>query len=457
MPGINFIHIQIKYISEYYKITRNSLYYNDLTLQVNQSVRNQYYQLFYSKSSGHKKKCFADQLTKLFFYLHFRWVLNTCQPIHISIKELMTVIKANNDKRMARYIRILEETNAISVSRNFNTYYLKETKHYKQEMNSYNVLERIDCLDLSSKRYIKYLYFIPDYSLNQIKNQLSSINSSTPTTIPTIPYIGYAYSRASDCKPMDYTHKCSTLDELLKTYQRLEYHDLTGGIFTSETEKLQLKPAVFKADGDKRIYHRFHGLPSEIRSSYITLDGDYLTEAFDVHNAHFCFLYCLLDDTVTSSEKNRYYDLVMSGKFYEDVMNWVNNNMGSHWDREYAKTNANAYLNLSSEKVDRALKVKKSSNVAKVCVYRYFEENFPGIHQFICMNKDTLHNRMNEVETSVIFNIWKELRDVHGITGITLHDALYIRKVDYQSLKKNHLQVEKMFKDSIDMYNFIKL
>ena len=452
MPGINYISLTNQYISGYYRLPKKPFWRNTLTIQVNQSVYNQYYNIFLKNSSGRQKNHFADQLTRTFFYIHFNWVLNQCSPVEISRDELQYVI-TNNPNQVTKYRDILESLHTISVSKSFKKYLSNGITKYNKEDYAYQALENLDSLVLS-KKYIDIVYQIPDDKVHQIKEQIRINKSSIGPIIPSH-NIYVSSSQPNDCPTMNYIRRCTALEDLLKTYQKLEYRDILGNIFASETEKLQRKPAVFKSDRDKRIYHYFHSLSSDVRSSSITLNGDYITEAFDIHNACFCFLYCLLDDTVSPSDRNRYYDLVMSGKFYEDVQLWVNKTYNTSWDRDYAKTNANAYLNLSNEKVERALKAKKSANVAKICVYRYFEENFPSIQQFICNNKDCLHNMINEAETKVMVNIWMTLYEQYNIEGVTLHDALYIRKCDYKQLKDNNISVEKMFKDNIDMYNFL--
>jgi len=462
MEAINSIQQHTTYISKYYKLSKQSLYGSHLSVKVCLSAYNQYYDLFFSHSEGRQKSYFAEQLTRLFFYLHLNWLMNSCVAFNLSTKELMFTIRSNNVNQIARYKSILIDLNCIECSRAKETYYKNGFKLYKEGLSSYNLLEQISSIDLSSSKYKTIEYEIPSYSVHRVSKGLDKfvINYSNIGITPILPYIEESSSELLDSKPIDYTQRCNhyqyTLDTLLSTYQRLEYRDLSGGIFASETMKLQANPAVYKSDGDKRIYHYFHSLPSDVRNKSITLNGEYITECFDVHNAGFCFLYCLLDDTVEQAEKDRYYNLVMSGKFYEDVRDWVNRTMNTSWDREYAKINANAYINLPTSKVERALKAKKSANAAKICVYKYFEDNYPSIHRFICINKDNnLHKRINSVETSIMFNIGKTLFEKYGIESLTLHDALYITKGSARWLSDNNLTTKEMFKESIDCYHFI--
>ena len=286
---------------------------------------------------------------------------------------------------------------------------------------------------------------------------------------------------------MIYTRECHIVepfskDQFLSRYSRLDYDGNPDPMSRDYQNIINMKavksPARIAEDG--RIYHNFHNIEHEHRNN-ILFDGEHIVESFDVHNCNFCLLWSVLDDTVPEEEKKRFYNLVISGKFYEEIMNYANlhqGGVGRYWDREWTKEQCVAYLNTTQRTIAagrRAIDKKKLTYTTKDGKYefqvdgyyrawvdKYFEENYPEVRNFInkVKNKDerkgALHYLLAPIETKIItFGIIKDLYEKYGIEALSLHDGIYVKESDAKYMKDNNISTERMFKEFINLSNLI--
>ena len=442
------------YIQKYYKLSKrikNDSKYTKirlgiLKLYVCSSIYNQYYDLFIQNIESHKNKQVAKQLCRLWFFIHFNCALGNYK---ISYDELYKIV-IHNPNQLTYYRSILERLHLIFISRELKTYTKENKSNYKSEVSTYQILEKESELDLSSSSYIELDYSVKEYNINKYSTLIKSYTSNP------IPYIDLSYTSVTDCDSNEYKCKCKvyTMDEFCSRYNRLEFRNLLGEVDVVETGRLRNSIAYLHDDG--RVYHYFHSIASSIRSTRVYMDKEQIVEYFDIHNAQHTCLNALLDSTVPEEEKKRYYLLTTSGKFYEDIRDWVNMNCSSNWSREDAKLYANKYHNIKNVSLNRAKESKSTKYAAEVCVDKYFDTVFPNIRKFIYTNKENLHNRLNQVETKlIIMNVCKELYNNYGVEAITVHDGIYMKKSAAEYLKANNISTEKMFFEYLNIYNFI--
>lgn len=442
------------YIQRYYKLskkTKNDSKYIQIRLGVLKlfvcsSIYNQYYDLFIENLSTRQNKQVAKQLCRLWFFIHFNCALGNSK---IAYDELYKIV-IHNPNQLTYYRGILERLNLISVYREFETYSKENQTRYKAEISTYQIQERESNLDFSSNTYIELDYSIKDYNISKYRNLIKSYNT-TP-----IPYIELSSSQLTNCDSNEYKCRCKvyTMDEFCSRYNRLEYRNLLGEVDVVETGKLQHSVAYLHDDG--RVYHYFHSIASELRSSRIYMDNEPLVEYFDIHNSQHTCLNALLDNTIPEEEKNRYYLLTTSGKFYEDIRDWVNRTYSANWTRDDAKLYANKYHNIKNKSLERAKESMSSKYKAEACVDNYFETVFPNIRKFIYSNKDVLHVKLNQVETKlIIMNVCKKLYEDYEIEAVSVHDGIYMKKSAAEYLKANNISTENMFFEYLNIYEFI--
>ena len=144
-------------------------------------------------------------------------------------------------------------------------------------------------------------------------------------------------------------------------------HWYSGNVHTPSHHTLVYRPFSLSATAYSQP-----NPPSYYRKSRLYLDGELLVENFDIHNAYWQFMNCILPDKINFTERNNFYKLTTSGLFYEDVRDWINKTFGANWTREDAKLYSNTYCNTTT-KYNETLK----------SVDAYFKENFPEIRNFI--------------------------------------------------------------------------
>ena len=197
-----------------------------------------------------------------------------------------------------------------------------------------------------------------------------------------------------------------------------------------------------------------------------------LVEVFDVSNCQHTLLNALISNlsSIPEDEKRRYYEITCSGKFYEDISAYfscLHDRSKGFYDRQFIKEAVNKYYNVTNRVIQNAHSHISNQNIATID--DYFKDNFPHIRKYILRNREKafpddkekklnkLHLKLNEVETNIITReiCINELLNKYHIKAISLHDGIYMKQSDYQSLKENNISLEKMFFDKLFLYSFI--
>ena len=457
------------YIYKYYNLPKCTVKLNQLKIRVLTSIYNQYFNYFLNNTTGRQKRHVAEQLCKLWFFIHFNCSLGNSK---LSNELLGFVIGSTNRNQLISYKNKLNRLHLIEITNNLKEYRKDNKINYVQDITEYRILENIHYnLDFNSNVYKEIIYTTLDMEyIKLIKSIISNIHIHPNPPI----LIEVSSSQLSVCPSMSCARRYTALSEFnferfLSNYSRLEYKDLPGKIDEEETNKLRFSIAKLNPDG--RIYHRFHAINSYYRKSRLYLDGELLVENFDIHNAYWQFMNCILPDKINFTERNNFYKLTTSGLFYEDVRDWINKTFGANWTREDAKLYSNTYCNTTT-KYNETLK----------SVDAYFKENFPEIRNFIrnyktekqsvtkkIINKhgkkvnhtttkkvSLIYKALNEAETKImVMGICKELFENYGIEALTLHDGLYMKKSDYDYMQQNNIKTEDIFKKYLDLYKSI--
>ncbi len=473
----------INYIQQYYNLQTTTANYNRLYIAVRSSIYQQCYNAILPSCDGRQKKHVAEKVTNLYFFIHFNCIVKTTSELSrtsdLSMDLLCNAIACRNHDQFIKYRDILKNLNLIE----YNSNYSPERKTNK-EITSYTVNIFSRGLDCSSKRYIMIEFNIPNYSMKYYTNLCSKVHKYTlnlPSNTNLLPSHNIYGTSSNETfnVPISYTPRCTTSkvfskELFLDRYTRLDYEGNPSPMDRDYQAIINMKatktPARMAEDG--RIYHSFHSIEHEHRKN-ILYDGEHIVESFDVHSCNFCLLWSVLDDTVSEMEKNSFYNLVISGKFYESVMDYANKNdkgIGRHWDRDWTKEQCVAYLNtrqktiaegrMAIEKNELTYVTKDSRYEFQIDGYyrawvdKYFEEFYPGIREFINHVKDNdsrkgaLHYLLAPVETKVItFGVIKELYEKYGIEALSLHDGVYVKESDAKFMKDNNISTEVMFKE----------
>lgn len=208
------------------------------------------------------------------------------------------------------------------------------------------------------------------------------------------------------------------------------------------------KPAVIANDG--RLYHQFHKLSHENdkiclnglemdlskRGNRVLFHGDYLKEAFDIHNSRLYCLYIMLEfgnETrkydIPGGELNELAELCFRNKSYETI----------YRDRYHWSPN-----DKQREEVKRSFQTYLCSRRNKNIVFDYFQKHMPTIHKIIIGQKfvkveghrygiNPLCYETTKMETKLMCQICKYLEEDCGVQAISVHDAIYVRRSDYST------------------------
>ena len=457
------------YIYKYYNLPKCTVKLNQLKIRVLTSIYNQYFNYFLNNTTGRQKRHVAEQLCKLWFFIHFNCSLGNSK---LSNELLGFVIGSTNRNQLISYKNKLNRLHLIEITNNLKEYRKDNKINYVQDITEYRILENIHYnLDFNSNVYKEIIYTTLDMEyIKLIKSIISNIHIHPNPPI----LIEVSSSQLPVCPSMSCARRYTALsefnfDRFLSNYSRLEYLNLLGEVDKEETNMLHFSIAKLNSDG--RIYHRFHAISSYYRKSRLYLDGELLVENFDIHNAYWQFMNCILPDKINFTERNNFYKLTTSGLFYEDVRDWINRTFDAHWTREDAKLYSNTYCNTTT-KYNETLK----------SVDAYFKENFPEIRNFIrnyktekqrvtkkIINKhgkkvnhtttkkvSLIYKALNEAETKImVMGICKELFENYGIEALTLHDGLYMKKSDYDYMQQNNIKTEDIFLKYLDIYKSI--
>lgn len=184
-----------------------------------------------------------------------------------------------------------------------------------------------------------------------------------------------------------------------------------------------LKKPFSYTETSGRAYPAFARSKREYRQGF-EFEGSPLTELFDIHCSFYTLLTHLLGDSVPEEEKNKYFDKCISGKLYDDCMNFVNRGKrGKNITRDEIKDAMQAWRN----DIDGTKSNKK--------VQEFMEKNYPNIKAVIdnwpvYYNKlgrhKTLQRDCGIFETKLMSKLAYELEDKYNVSCFLLHDAIYV-------------------------------
>ena len=207
-----------------------------------------------------------------------------------------------------------------------------------------------------------------------------------------------------------------------------------------------LKKPFSYTETSGRAYPAFARSKREYRHGF-EFEGSALTELFDIHCSFYTLLTHLLGDNVPVEEKNKYFERCISGKLYDDCMNFINKGKrGKKITRDEVKDDMQAWRN----DIDGTKSNKK--------VQEFMEKNYPNIKTVIdnwpvYYNKlgkhKTLQRDCGVFETKLMSKLAYELEDKYNVSCFLLHDAIYVSEKE---------KAEKLPKDIEDkIFNWLRI
>lgn len=208
-----------------------------------------------------------------------------------------------------------------------------------------------------------------------------------------------------------------------------------------------------------RIYYAFVNTSKELRK-YITLFGVFLVEGYDVHNCFFVLMCFYFKDNpfIPHEEYERYRDLVVSGKFYEDVQAYGKN----YYHQKYEKEQDLSFIfkedSMTRDKVKTDLQSFRNSTASErrrpgwkdsttgrwvsrdlSYIDAYFREKFPNIFKYLDNwervpktdnqrgTSKRLQSDISRIETRIMSRITRDLYKL-GYHPVQLHDGIFVPK-----------------------------
>lgn len=184
-------------------------------------------------------------------------------------------------------------------------------------------------------------------------------------------------------------------------------------------EESSIYPINWLRHPDRRAYFkkgRWYGgaihcsKKGDERTSYLEPLG--LTNELDMHNAMFYFMFALLPETVSEIDKAAYYEVVKSGRLYDDAVDIL---PGA--SREEVKEKFQRYRN---SKCGNKKRIKD--------IDLYFTQKFPTIRDWMLGQKQ-MQNRLAWIETDFMSRVCEKL-SAGNICYEWLHDAVYVSEED---------------------------
>lgn len=204
-------------------------------------------------------------------------------------------------------------------------------------------------------------------------------------------------------------------------------------------DNINNKDIYFNFDDYGRLHTNFTILKKEIRSNYITINNEIVTEV-DIHNSQPLFFGVLLKKSLPqiNGDSKKYFDLVKNGLLYDDII--YNSKIV---DRKEAKSLI--YKVLFGDNKNVNLKANK-----------IFKNLYPSIYEYILEFKEQrknykeLSHELQRMESKFIFNeVIKEIYDKYpNIILFTVHDSIIFPKSYEEKVKSifdKHFQ--KLIKD----------
>lgn len=394
----------------------------ELTISVNSASYNQVYEHFLSKDNSRKAAHNSREITKLYFLLM------------LFISTAYYKSKGRNGEEtnvLKREINLLDKDISYDGLSNRTFHSLKKSLSDNKFIECILSQETFNIYNQQFWKSKPTLYRLTNLPLNNSSNivnlKYTKVNKKLINILPNpnLPiYTGQDSLQFIELQQdagnlrVDKPKKEWSLDLFISFYNRLWVADIVGKFCPIRTADLHETENGLRPDN--RIYTGFHILPKEIRPR-VYMDNEPLVECFDVHNCHATLINAILPNTIPTSEKELYLSKTISGTFYEDVMEFVNNifkiecdktecnkkidtpiadkylsqKFDKPWSRDDTKTAVNKYLNLSIKKLKRARRTYearrpwKSVNEDAVYVDEYFKTFFPSIREFIITTPKT--------------------------------------------------------------------
>ena len=403
-------------ISNYKSLSKKK----ELTISVNSAAYNQVYEYFLSKDNSREAKHNSREIAKLYFLLMLFISTAYYKSKNEDTGEETNVLK--------REINLLDKD--ISYDGLSDTKFKSLKKVLSSEDNRFIecIISRETTDIYNNKIWLSKptLYRLTNLPLNNsssiVNLKYTKVNKKLINILPNpnLPiFTGQNSLQFIELQQdagnlrVDKPKKYWSLDIFLSFYNRLWVTDIVGNICPIRTADLHKTEKGLRPDN--RIYTGFHILDKDIRPR-VYMDNEPLVECFDVHNCHATLINAILPKTIPTSEKELYLSKTISGTFYEDVMEYVNNifktecnrekytviadeylsfKFDKPWSRDDTKTAVNKYLNLSKKKLKRARRTYelrrpwKSVNEDAVYVDEYFKTFFPSIREFIITTPKT--------------------------------------------------------------------
>lgn len=183
----------------------------------------------------------------------------------------------------------------------------------------------------------------------------------------------------------------------------------------------------FSIDDHQRCHTPFTTLKSEVRDTFLTIDGED-TREIDISNSQPFFLTILVKehmdilDWIDVNEYERFKNLVKSGKYYQFFEKYA------HGGKVKTKT----------------FKIFFGQNKQKNKVEKKFESTFPTIYKFILWYKDkekryqALAKELQKSESNFIFNdvLEEVVNKFPNIRFFTVHDSIVVTASAYKEVKE---------------------
>ena len=378
----------------------------ELNISVNSAAYNQVYEHFLSHNSSRQASHNSREITKLYFLLML--LIGSSLSGELNLLDTDISYDGLSDTKFKSLKKALssEDNRFIECILSRETTNINNSKVWHSKPTLYRLTNLTLNYNSSSIVNLKYS------NINKkLINILRNINLPIYIGQSSLQFIELHQDRAAS--RLNKPKKEWSLDLFISFYNRLWVTDIVGNYCKDRTADLHETEKGLRPDN--RIYTGFHILPKEIRQR-VYMDNEPLVECFDVHNCHATLINAILPKTIPTSEKELYLSKTISGTFYEDVMEFVNNMFKTEcnkkiytviadeylsfkfdkpWSRDDTKTAVNKYLNLSKKKLKRARRTYearrpwKSVNEDAVYVDEYFKTFFPSIREFIITTPKT--------------------------------------------------------------------
>lgn len=218
--------------------------------------------------------------------------------------------------------------------------------------------------------------------------------------------------------------------------------DAVGAMLKAMKLQASFKRAPHLKSG--RWWHPFHFTSKKLRRALL-LDGEKITEAFDVAGSDLHFLCKIMEQSGKFTSQSLKQELLA---FEEEVKNDFRKKFGVSKATgkcfKKSKTAIKVLLNMSREPVlseDEGLEDIPESKVSKLKSFlfsssragqiaKWIFKNFPHVFMFLGYDNKNLWLKLNEAETETISGKMKKKLEERKIESLPLHDAIYIKVSD---------------------------